>query len=439
MATPSAGTLLDSRAGTPAAKRTNYRWTLAIFVHLFAFMSYMDRINLSVATPAIIKELHFTLVEIGTIQTAFFVCYALCQIPSGMLTEYFGHRRVLAFAVIWWSVFTSVTALCGKFSSWIVVRSVFAIGESPVYPGSNTAISIWFPKKERGKAAGFLQSGGCVGRIVGIPLAVYILATWGWRAIFLVFGLVGIVLATAYYKLMRTHPRESRFVNQAELDYITEGREASTGTKRSIPPWKVFFRSSQFWAIIIPAAATNFINYIFVAWLPVYLLQAHHFSLKQMGAAAGLVFAAEASGGLTGGAIADHVLRTQRGSPRIRAWLGGMGLLVCCCGLCMTAISTGQWPTVMWLALSLCSMGFSFSAIWASCADMGGKFTGTLTGWTNFWGNLIGGGLGPILIAWISSQYNWQAAILVTASVGAVGAIGWIFVKPDIPLRTTLS
>ena len=438
MATPSAGTLIDCSKDVAAQKRTNYRWTLAIFVHLFALMSFMDRINLSVATPGIIKDLHFTIVQIGTIQTAFFVCYALCQIPSGMLTEYLGHRRVLTFAVIWWSIFTCVTALCGRFSSWIVVRGVFAIGESPVYPGSNTAIAIWFPKKERGKAAGFLQSGGCVGRIIGIPLAVYIMAVWGWRAIFLVFGLAGVVLATAYYILMRTHPRESKFVNKAELDYITEGREASTGTKRSIAPWKDFFRSSQFWAIIIPCVATNFINYIFVAWLPVYLVQARQFSLKQMGLAAVFVFAAEASGGLTGGSIADHVIRTQRGTPRIRAWLGGMGLLVCCCGLYMTATSTGQWITVMWLALSLCSMGFSMGALWASCADMGGKFTGTVTGWMNFWGQLIGGGLGPVLIAWIVSRYNWQAAIFVTAAMGVVGAIGWIFVKPDIPLKHAL-
>jgi ACS family glucarate transporter-like MFS transporter len=354
-----------------------------------------------------------------------------------MLTEYFGHRRTLSFAVIWWSVFTSATALCGRFSSWIAIRSVFAIGESPVYPGVNTAISIWFPKKERGKATGFLQAGGCVGRIVGIPVAVYIMAAWGWRAIFLVFGVVGVVLATAYYLLMRTHPRESKFVNKAELDYISEGREASTETKRSAPPWKDFFRSGQFWAIAFALVATDFINYVFVAWLPLYLLQAHHFSLKQMGAAAGFVFAAEASGGLMGGSIADHVIHTQRGSSRIRAWLGGIGLLASCFGLCMMATSTSQWLTVLWLCVSLCSMGFSMGAIWASCADMGGKFTGTVTGWTNFWGNLIGGGLGPVLIAWISSRYSWQAAILVTAAMGALGAISWIFVKPDIPLKNT--
>jgi ACS family glucarate transporter-like MFS transporter len=437
MATPNAGTLLDSRMGAPAAKRSNYRWTLAIFALLLTFMSFMDRVNLSVAAPAIIKEFHFTMVQIGMIQTAFFVCYACCQIPAGMLTEFLGHRRVISLAVIWWSVFTSVTTLCGKFSSWIVVRGVFGIGESPVYPGVNNAISIWFPKKERGKAAGFLMSGGCFGQIIGMPLSVYIMVAWGWRAIFVVFGLAGTVLAIVYYILMRTHPRESKFVNKAELDYITEGREATAGTGRSIAPWKDFFRSSQFWAIVIPCVATNFINYIFVTWLPVYLLEAHHFSLKQMGFAAVFVFAGPAVGGMTGGIIADHVIRTQRGTPRIRAWLGGLGLLLCCCGLYMTATSTGQWLTVMWLALSLCCMGFSFSSGWASCADIGGKFTGTVTGWMNFWGQLIGGGLGPVLIAWIASRYSWQAAILVTASMGIVGAIGWIFVKPDIPLKNT--
>ena len=402
------GLLVNSSQGAPVQKRSNYRWTLAVFALLMTFMSFMDRVNLSITTPSIIKEFNFTMVQMGMMQTAFFTCYALFQIPSGMATEYFGHRRVVPLAVMWWSLFTTLTAFCGKFSTWIVVRGLFGIGESPVYPGMNAALSHWFPKKERGTASGCLVTGACFGQIIGMPVSVLIMVNWGWRAVFVSFGILGVVLAIAYYVLLRTHPRESRFVNAAELEYIADGKVAVTGTKKAVAPWKEFLRSSQFWAIAIPAVAANFINYVFIAWLPVYLLQAHHFSLKQMGFASAFVFAGPALGGMSAGIIADHVVRKRLGTSRIRAWLGGMGLLLCCCGLYMTAVSTNRWLTVMWLALSLACMGFSFNSSWASCTDIGGRFAGTVTGWMNFWGQLIGGGLGPVLIAWIVSRYSWR-------------------------------
>ena len=436
MATPGTDKLVASSVTAPVLKRSNYRWMLAVFALLLTFLSFMDRVNLSVAAPSIMKEFHFTLVQIGMLQTAFFICYAFCQIPAGMYTQHFGHRRVLPLAIVWWSVFTSLTAACGRFFSWIVLRALFGIGESPVYPGLNAAFSDWFPKRERGKSSACLVMGSCLGQIIGLPLSVVVMVNWGWRAVFISFGLLGIVIAAAYYALLRTHPRESKFVNAAELEYITEGKVTVTKAERSMPPWNDFLRSSQFWAIAVACAAANFINYIFVAWLPVYLLEAHHFSLKQMGTAASCVFAGPALGGMTCGIVADHVIRKGLGTSAIRAWLGGTGLLLCSCGLYLTAVSANQWLTVTWLSLSLACFGFSISASWAVCVDIGGKFAGAVTGWMNFWGQFIGGGLGPLLIAWIASRYSWRAAIFFTALVGIIGATSWIFVKPDVPLKS---
>jgi ACS family glucarate transporter-like MFS transporter len=262
-----------------------------------------------------------------------------------------------------------------------------------------------------------------------------IMVNWGWRVVFIFFAILGVVLAAAYYALLRTHPHESKFVNMTELEYIADGRATVTGTKRAVAPWKDFLQSSQFWAVTIPQSAANFVNNIFIVWLPVYLLEARHFSLKEMGFASAFVFAGPALGGMTAGIIADHVIRKRLGTSRIRAWVGGMSLLLCCCGLYMTAVSTNQWLTVMWLALSLACVGSSFSSSWASCTDIGGKFAGTVTGWMNCWGMLIGGGLGPVLTAWMASRYSWRTAILVTATAGIIGATGWIFVKPDVPLK----
>jgi ACS family glucarate transporter-like MFS transporter len=107
------------------------------------------------------------------------------------LTEFFGHRRIVPLALTWWSVFTSLTAACRSFSTWIVVRALFGIGESPIYPGLNAAFTYWFPGRERGRAVGMMVMGAKFGPAVGIPAATLIMLHWGWRAVFVVFGAGG--------------------------------------------------------------------------------------------------------------------------------------------------------------------------------------------------------------------------------------------------------
>jgi ACS family glucarate transporter-like MFS transporter len=436
MTTPSQAETVISSQHVPLQKRSNYRWTLAIFVLLITFMSFMDRVNLAIAAPEIMKEFHFTKIQIGMMQTAFFLSYAFFQIPSGLATEYLGHRRMVALAMAWWSLFTSLTAFCGRFSVWIIVRVLFGVGEAPVYPGLNSALAGWFPRKERGKAMGFLVTGSCLGQIVGLPLAGLIMVTWGWRAVFVSFGMLGLVLAVCYYALMRTDPQESKFVNAAELEYIADGRPISKSTKRAMAPWKDFLRSGQFWAIACQFSMADYINYVFISWLPVYLLEAHQFSLKQMGFVAAVPFMGPAIGGMSCGFIADYVVKKGWATSKCRSWFGGIGLLFCCCALYMTATTGDRWLTVMWLTIALGGLGFTFNSSWASCADIGGRFSGTVAGWINFWGNLCGAA-GPTITALVVTRYSWRAAILVTAVAGIIGAVSWLFVKPDIALKNT--
>jgi ACS family glucarate transporter-like MFS transporter len=422
-------------AAKPAGqKRSNFRWSLAIFAMLMTFMSYIDRINLAVTTPAIIKELHFTKVQIGTFQTVFFLCYALFQIPSGTLTEFFGHRRIVPLALTWWSIFTSLTAVCRGFSTWIVVRALFGIGEAPIYPGLNAAFSYWFPRRERGRAVGMMVMGAKFGPAVGIPAATLIMLRWGWRSVFVIFGVIGVLIAIAYYLLLRTHPSESRFVNEAELEYIADGQAEIPSATKIMPPWKDLLRSSQVWAVGAQFATADYIQYVFIAWLPVYLLEAHHFSLKQMGFAAALPELGFAFGTIACGIASDYLIGRGLAGARSRAWFAGSGLFFCGVGLALTALATDKWTTVLGLTLSLMSLGLTMNSAWTTCTDLAGKFSGTVSGWMNFWGNIVGG-IAPMFTAWIATHYGWQTAIFATASTGLIGAVCWLFVKPHKPLQ----
>jgi ACS family glucarate transporter-like MFS transporter len=419
---------------SPPAKKTNFRWTFAVFAFLMTFVAYLDRVNLAVATPSIMRELHFTKVQIGTLQTAFFVCYALCQIPSGTLTEFFGHRRIVSLSLAWWSLFTCLTAACRSFSSWIVVRTLFGLGEAPVYPGLSAAYPVWFPKKERGKAISFMLAGSKFGPVIGIPVATLIMIHWGWRAVFVSFGGLGILISIAYYLLLTNYPQESRFVNQAELEHIADGQTIARDTRKLMPPWKDFLRSSQFWAIGGQFTSAIYINYVFLAWLPVYLLEAHHFSLKQMGFAAAVPELGYAVGNILCGVLSDYLIGKGWIGAKSRGWFGGMGLLLCCIGLYLTAITESKGMTILWLTFALASLGATMNASWTVCADVAGKFSGTVSGWMNFCGNVVGAAA-PLITGWVVTKYGWRAAIMATASAAIFGAVIWIFVKPDVPLK----
>ncbi|MGA2960664.1 MAG: MFS transporter [Candidatus Korobacteraceae bacterium] len=427
--------VVEAAPSVPSVKRTNYRWMLAVFAMLMIFMNYVDRVNLAVAAPSIMKELHFTKVQLGFFQTVFFLSYALFQIPSGTLVEFFGHRRVVPISLVWWSLFTSMTATCRSFGTWVVVRALFGIGESPAYPGLNSAIFHWFPKRERGRAVGIMLLGSKIGPVCGIPAATMLMIHFGWRSVFWIFGGIGFFIAIAYYLMIRTYPHESRFVNQAELEHIADGRPlAAPADKKTLAPWSQFLRSVQFWCIGGQLGTANFVQYVFIAWLPVYLLEAHHFSLKAMGFAAAIPEFAFAVGVIICGLATDYVIGRKLADSKARAWFGGIGQLFCCFGLYLTAMSDGKAPTIFWLSVALASLGFSMNSTWTSASDLGGKFSGSVSAWTNFMGNLIGG-MAPMVVAWVATGYGWKAAIMVTAVAGLVGATCWAFVRPHRPLK----
>ena len=138
---------------------TNFRWKIAFLIFLISFVAYMDRVNLSVATPVIMQEFGFDKMDMGFLQTCFFAGYALMQVPGGMLAERFGLRKTGAGAILWWSVFTALTAFAQGKASFAAVRLAFGLGEGPVFPSLGQATFNWFNKDEKGKASSAILLG----------------------------------------------------------------------------------------------------------------------------------------------------------------------------------------------------------------------------------------------------------------------------------------
>ena len=411
---------------------TNFRWRLALIMFAISFISYMDRVNLSVATPAIMQEFGFSKLDMGALQTAFFVGYACMQVPGGMLAERFGCRSVVTVAVAFWSLFTSLTGLCNSFASFAAMRVFFGIGEGPLAPSFGRFIYKWFTVNEKGRGSACFLSGMFIGPVIGPAVTVFLMLQLGWRSVFVLFGLMGLLLAALWWYFVRESPRDRRFVSPTESQYI-EGDRETKNTSEQKAPWKDFFTSSQFWAIGIQFFVTDYIMYVFLAWLPLYLMEARGFSLTSMGFAASLPWIALCIVTLSTGVMSDKLVVAGVSKTKSRTIFAAFGLAFCCLSLYLGALAQSPFWNLFWLTLSLGSLGLTFSSSWAACIDIGGEYSGSVSGWMNLWGNL-GGAAAPLLTAWIATNYGWQAAILNTAALALVGVVAWLAVKPDMPL-----
>lgn len=414
-------------------KPTRIRWTLGFFLFILGFVAYMDRVNISVAGPMIMKDFGFDKVQFGMLQTLFFAGYAIMQIPGGMIAEYFGARKAMTFAISWWSAFTLLTATSSGFLTFGITRALFGVGEGPLYPGGSVLVTNWFNKKERGTANSFILAGSFVGPVVAPAITVAVITTFGWRAIFYIFGVIGILVALGWWLIARDHPNDHPLVNKAELAIIMEGKNALEPAKKEMAPWRNFIGSVQFWAIGIQYFITDYIMYVYLSWLPIYLMEAQKFSLKEMGVAAAFPWLALAITTLSSGFISDRLIAMGVSVNRVRTAFGAIGLVISSIALYLAAGSTHPIITVVWLTISLGALGFTFSSSWACCNDLGQKFTGSIAGWMNLWGNL-GGVAAPTLTAIIALRYGWQWAITATAFIGVLGVCAWFFVRPDRPI-----
>jgi len=272
-------------------------------------------------------------------------------------------------------------------------------------------------------------NGSFLGPVIGPALTVALMSTVGWKMVFLIFGIVGILMAWVWHKYVPENPAESPYVNEAELAHINEGRTDVPIVKKAAP-WGKLFTSVQFWAIGVQYFITDYIMFVFLAWLPLYLMEAHGFSLAKMGIWAAMPWLTLIIITFSSGYFCDKAIAKGASQYWIRTLCGSAGIIICSLALYIATRTADPMQNVMWLSLSLGSLGLTFNASWACAINLGGEFAGSISGWMNFWGN-IGGVIAPTLTAWIATSYGWDAALIATALSGVVGVLAWFLVRPD--------
>jgi len=241
------------RAGMPM-KRTRVRYGILTLLFIGLVINYLDRANLALAIPFIGTDLHLNVVEKGLIFSAFGWAYVLMQLPGGFVIDRLGPRLTYALSLGTWSIITALQGLVNSAGLLIGLRFGLGLAEAPAFPVNSRAVAAWFPNKERASAVGIYMSGVYVGLAFLTPVLALILANFGWQTMFVISGLVGVIYALIWYWRYRD-PKNSRSVNEAELNYIREGGGLAEGTvEHSKVNWSEVLEllsHRQFWGMYI--------------------------------------------------------------------------------------------------------------------------------------------------------------------------------------------
>ena len=415
-----ASTLVDE-----AAKPTAARHTVLGITFIIAFLMYIDRAVIGTATPAIMKEFGLSKIAMGWSVSAFNWSYSLLQTPGGWLADRYGPRIVLAGAIAWWSIFTSATGFARGMLSLTFTRGLFGVGEAAAFPSSSRALVPWLPKSRRAFGQGFQHSGARFGAAVAPTLVVLMMTRFNWRTVFHLLGAIGLVWAVIWYWYYRDLPQDHPGVNEAELRMLP----ALEKTIKPPVPWRLILRSKDLLALSAMYFAYGWVFWMYLTWLPTFLSETRGFTQLRVGISTSLPLLAGTVTNSIGGLASDKLTQLWGARwGRMSVMIFGFG--VAAIGLLPGVLAKDPGTALAWLVIALAGLEMTVAVFWAVCIDIGGRFSGSVSGVMNMLGNL-GGAVSAVAVAYLASWYGWTYPFLV-GSAACVIACGLAFyVNPD--------
>ncbi|HEX6891309.1 MAG TPA: MFS transporter [Chryseolinea sp.] len=416
--------------------QTKVRYWMLALVFINVVINYLDRTNLAVAAPELSKELELSNEQLGYIFSAFGWSYAALQIPGGLLADKYGPRFLYAACLITWSFSTVMQGFAKGFASLFGLRFATGAFEAPSYPINNRIVTSWFPNNERASAIALYVSGQFIGLAFLTPALVAIQVAVGWRGLFVVTGLVGLIWGIVWYVMYRD-PLQHAKVNQAELDHIEQGggifRAKTVTAEPSIWRWENFrqiFSSRTLWGVYIAQFCVNATLWFFLTWFPTYLVKFRGLDFIKSGYLASIPFLAACAGLLLSGFVSDRLVQrgVSVGLARKTPIIIGLFLSVSIVG----ANYTNETSLVIFF-MSLAFFGAGMALIsWVFVSILSPKKLIGLTGGVfNFMGNLASI-IVPIVIGYLAKEGNFKPALVFIGALGFLGAISYAFIVGEI-------
>jgi MFS transporter, ACS family, D-galactonate transporter len=416
-----------------AAKATRVRLFVLGLVTVGTMINYLDRTVISVAAPMLSQELGLSAAAMGIAFSAFSWTYAASQIPGGILLDRFGVRLTYFISVTLWSLCTVFQGLATGLASLVGARLALGVAEAPAYPSNSRILSMWFPQHERARATGVYSVGQYFGLAFLSPLLFWISGAFGWRALFVVVGLAGVLFGAVWWFLYRD-PSDSTRVNTAELKHIADGGGLGEHGHKTPFQWRhirFLLGKRQILGASIGQFAGNSTLVFFLTWFPTYLATERQMAWLKVGFFAILPFVAASVGVVVGGIASDYLLR-RTGSANIARKLPIISGLVLASTIVVANFLDSDALVIAVMSVAFFGQGM-VNLGWTLLTDVAPKKLIGLTGGVfNLCANLAGI-VTPLVVGFVvaaTGSFEWALGFI--AIVAIIGALSYIFLLGDV-------
>ncbi len=412
-------------ASTPRI-RFMQRAALTLLV-LSGVVNYIDRATLAIANPLVRHDLGLSINDMGYLLSAFLWAYAFAQLPAGALVDRLGPRLLLALGLALWSGAQALGGLVRNFGEFFAARMLLGLGEAPQFPTGARVVKDWFPVRNRGLATGIFNCASTLGNAIGAPLLTFLMLAFGWRWMFLIMGIAGLVVAALWYLLYRDI--ETVALSREETALVTEGDPPGARAPTRFHEWRRLFRFRMTWGMILGYFGTIYLTWVYTAWLPGYLEIERHMTIAKTGWAAAIPSVAGVVGGIFGGWIVDVLARFGLSPINARKYPMSLALI----GMALFTVLAAEVESNTVAIVCISAAVFLGYATSSSCWAMASvaapsNYTASIGAIQNF-GGYLGGALAPTVTALIvTATGSFVPALLVGAAIGVFSAIAYFVV-----------
>ena len=418
----------------PQVRTTHIRYTMLALLAIGTMINYLDRTLLGITAPAVSQELGIDPVTMGFVFSAFSWSYAIAQVPGGIFLDRFGNRKTYFLALSIWSLITMLHGATAGLKSLLLLRFGLGVSQAPCFPANCRVVTSWFPQQERARATATYILGQYLGLACFSPLLFWILDSFGWRMLFTLVGLLGILFSIVWWVIYRD-PKLAKSVSQGELDYIVAGGGlGGDGAERIQFTWANvarLFTFRQITGTIIGRFSGNTVLVFFITWYPTYLATERDMGWIKIGVSSAIPFIAAAFGALFGGWASDRCLKKTGSANAARKLPIIIGLLITTSIVGANYVNS-DWAVILCMALAFFGQGMA-GLSWALVSDIAPrKIIGLTSSLINFFTNLAGI-VTPIVIGYIISiTGSFFHALTYIGLVSVVGVFSYIFILGDV-------
>ena len=424
----------------------NLRWWVITLVAIATVINYIDRQALSVLWPFMGSEIYPDYTDdqlkqvLGTVSVVFLFSYAIGQAVFGKIFDWIGTRLGFVLSITVWSLATAAHAFAQGILTFSIFRAILGVSEAGNWPGAAKANAEWFPTKERALAQGIFNSGAAIGGIVAVPLIAYLAIFLDWKVIFVIIGLLGLVWLVPWLYLVKAPPKEHPWITDEEKEYILTGQKPADAEQLAVdeytPSYGETLSRKESWGVIIATAAIDPIWWLFIVWIPTYLVEVYSINVKELAIIGWVPYVGAMLGAWFGGLLAQNRFKAGWGLNKTRKSVIVLGCLIMLPALLALSNPGGAVTAVMIMAVILFGFQTSIGSIQTLPSDMLGKGSvGSLAGFAGMAAKLSAAGL-TAAVPFMTAGGNYQNAFILGSILALVVIASILILCPKIePLK----